>query len=169
MKLIDFITHSSVCSSVSMEHQSQQYCSNSIDAFNFCCLYHHLTGKLIIVVNLSKTCMCLCVRGQGGGNLLINLLEQKILSKSRAMRRKITEKWAKLWMHFDLFNTVLWFLHHTAFQAAVTWDTAPLFFLPLLRGYWLTKIIPAEVLAAYIKMTSCDFILPERSWHFNKV
>lgn len=57
----------------------------------------------------------------------------------------------------------------TAFQAAVTRDMTPLFFLPLLRGYCLTKIIPAEVLAAYIKMTSCDFILPERSWHFNKV
>lgn len=33
----------------------------------------------------------------------------------------------------------------------------------------MTKIIPAEVLAAYIKMTSCDFMRPERSWHFNKV
>lgn len=72
-------------------------------------------------------------------------------------------------MHFDLFNTVLWFLHLTAFQAAVTRDMAPLFFLLVLRGYWLRKIIPAEVLVAYIKMTSCDIILPERSWHFNKV
>lgn len=62
-----------------------------------------------------------------------------------------------------------------AFQAAVTWDTAPLFFLSPpapptpLRGYWLTTIIAAEVLVADIKMTSCDFLLPERSWHFNKV
>lgn len=110
------------------------------------------------------------IRGEGGqfSDQSAALLK-RVLTKRRARGEQIEENWARPWMHFDLFNTVLWLLYHTAFQAAVTWDMAPLLFLLLLRGYWLTKIIPAQALAAYIKMTSCDIMPPERSWHFNKV